>query len=845
MDGEQATRLCGPNRKPIMHGSIRTERRNLGAGENSGCIGRFMAALGAAAFLSSVSPAAGQLVDLTARLLPEDAKDARFGLSIAMHSSVAAVGAAGDNTVDLIDAATGHRLFKLHGDDSFGRKVDLDGSTVVVGTPWDDGYGAYAGSAHLFDVATGQQIATLLTGDAYARDYFGCAAAVDGPFAVVGAFGDDDNGSQSGSAYLFDAGSGARIAKLLPDDGARDEDFGWAVDVAGSIAIIGAPGEHDNGDTSGWAYLFDLSTGTQQAKLAPDDGEPYDHFGCSVAIDGSTAVIGAWGDDDRGVNSGSAYLFDISTGQQIAKLLPADGKAEDRFGFCVAIEGSIAVVGSPYNDANGNFSGAAYLFDSATGEQLAKLLPDDGAADDWFGISVGVNGNTVLIGAAGNNDCGHEAGSAYLFDTTTGEQTRKLLPSDNPLNDHFGCAVDLDESTAIVGAADDRDAGWGSAYLFELPTHYAAKPDARLVPDDDAPEFGCAVALNGLRAIVGARGDDDRGLESGSAFLFSATTGEQIRKLLPDDGAAFDHFGAAVDIDGATAVVGAPDDSDNGQHSGSAYLFDVDTGAQIAKLLPDDGAAGDALGWTVAVDDARALVGAPGHDGAGLDAGAAYLFDAATGELITVLLPDDGEAGDSFGCAVGIDGAIAVVGADGDDDNGTDGGSVYLFDLTSGAQIAKILPDDGEAGDHFGHSLAVDADLVIVGAAWEDDNGQRAGSAYLFDLTTLALIDKVLPTGATGNDEFGYAVGLAGSYLMFGAPQHDGNAADSGAAYFGILKQVPDGDLTGDGCVDQRDLGILLVAFNNYNDPAGDIDGDGDTDASDLGILLANYGDGC
>ena len=217
-----------------------------------------------------------------------------------------------------------------------------------------------------------------------AVDQFGIVG-ISGTTAIVGAFDDDDNGSASGSAYLFDAITGLQIAKLLPNDGAAGDWFGMSVAIDGNIAIVGAWRDDDNGDNSGSAYLFDATTGQQIAKLMPDDGEAEDHFGWQVAISGTIAIVGAIGthNDD---NSGSAYLFDTTTGQQIAKFLPDDGAAGDGFGSSVAISGTTAIVGAVWEDENGVDSGSAYLFDTTTYQQIAKLFPNDGAADDRFGV---------------------------------------------------------------------------------------------------------------------------------------------------------------------------------------------------------------------------------------------------------------------------------------------------------------------------------------------------------------------------------------------------------------------------------------------------------------------------
>ena len=398
----------------------------------------------------------------------------------------------------------------------------------------------------------------------------------------------------SAAAY---ADLGDQLFKLLPDDGAAQPEFGISVAISGDTAIVGASGhdDDDNGNDSGSAYLFDTTTGRQIAKLLANDGASGDNFGGSVAISGVTAIVGANGNDDGGMDSGSAYLFDTTTGKQIAKLLPDDGAAEDFFGTAVAICGppgkEITIVGSIYDDDNGSNSGSAYLFDTTSGLQIAKLLPNDGSAGDNFGRSVAISGcpgkEVAIVGAPFDDDNGFWSGSAYLFDIATGSQIAKLLPDDGADYDRFGYSVAISgapgNETAIVGASHDDDNGhWsGSAYLFDISDPANPTQLFKLLPDDGAAEdlFGFRVGISGATAIVGGVGVDDNGFQSGSAYLFDTITGQQIAKLLPDDGTAYDYFGWSVAISGATekqtAIVGALFDDDNGSNSGSAYLFDA------------------------------------------------------------------------------------------------------------------------------------------------------------------------------------------------------------------------------------------------------------------------------
>ena len=314
----------------------------------------------------------------------------------------------------------------------------------------------------------------LTASDGAANDFFGYSVGVSGNTAIVGAYADDDNGSFSGSAYLFDATTGAQTAKLTASDGERDDEFGRSVAISGNTAIVGAPLDDDRGSDSGSAYLFDATTGAQTAKLTTFFGRAGDNLGSSVGVSGNTAIVGGVSDE----NNGTAYLFDATTGQETAILTGSGGRSGDQFGFSVGVSENTAIVGAPLDDDNGSLSGSAYLFDATTGEQLAKLTAPDGEAGDQFGYSVAISGNTAIVGAFGDDDNGSLSGSAYVFDLSglfdgndlTGVKfIEKLVASDGEGSDRFGRSVAIAADSAIVGALGDDDNGGssGSAYLYD------------------------------------------------------------------------------------------------------------------------------------------------------------------------------------------------------------------------------------------------------------------------------------------------------------------------------------------------------------------------------------------
>ena len=371
--------------------------------------------------------------------------------------------------------------------------------------------------------------------------------------------------------------------KLLTSDGTFGDCFGYSVSLDGNTALIGAFGDDAPGDTEGSAYIFTRTgtTWTQQAKLIPTTGGYYDYFGYAVSLDGDSALIGAPGNPFNPLYPGAAYIF-IRTGTtwtQQARLVPSDGQNEDYFGNSVSLDGDTAIIGSEYLTGS---SGSVYVFtrSGTTWNQQTKLLPSDGITGEMFGYSVSLEANTALIGAIFDDDNGPGAGSAYIFTRTgtTWTQQTKLLASDGATLDQFGISVSLSGDNALIGVEWDSDNGEksGSAYVFTR-TGTLWNQQAKLLPSDGTAEdrFGHSVSFSGDTALIGANEDDETGNYSGSAYVFTrtGTTWIQQIKLLPSDTSEQKLFGESVSLDGDTALIGAYGDDENGPGTGAAYVF--------------------------------------------------------------------------------------------------------------------------------------------------------------------------------------------------------------------------------------------------------------------------------
>ncbi len=388
--------------------------------------------------------------------------------------------------------------------------------------------------------------AKLLASDGADADHFGYSVAISGNTAIVGARYDDDSGLGSGSAYVFvrDPATGiwTEQQKLLASDGAGADYFGYAVSISGDSAIVAAYNDDDNGSNSGSAYVFvrDASgVWSEQQKLLASDGLVADYFGEDVSISGETIIVGAFYNDDNGNNSGSAYIFvrdasGIWSEQQ--KLLAADAAANDRFGKSVSLNGNTAVVGADGVDVSGESSGAAYVFvrDTGTGiwSEQQKLLAADGAAYDSFSEEVSVSGDTVIVGAHADDDNGYDSGAAYVFVRDASgvwREQQKLLASDNMTGDQFGISVSISGDRAIVGAYTDGDNGYasGSAYVFVRDPATGIWTEQKLLANigQSRDYFGYSVSISGDMVIVGVYGDNDNGTDAGAAYFYTEAGG--------------------------------------------------------------------------------------------------------------------------------------------------------------------------------------------------------------------------------------------------------------------------------------------------------------------------------
>lgn len=380
---------------------------------------------------------------------------------------------------------------------------------------------------------------------------------------------------------------------------------------------------------------------------------------------------------------------------------------------------------------------------------VADLTPDDLAPFDHLGMRVAVSGRWVVAGADGDDASPWDAGVARVWLRTADgfEDHGPLVPSRVAPSEHFGWSVAAGDGVLAVGApgADvDGVAGAGAVEVYLLDEHGVWRSRQRLVAPTPAYSgaFGDLVRLDGERLVVGAPGE---AADRGAAYVFrrvGAAGGFAFEgRLVPADALVGGALGRAVAIDGALAVVGAPEGADGG----AAWVFRFDNGAWVdaGRLAPPVLAPGARFGGSVAIRDGLVLVGADGDLVGDLEqAGSVWVFEPGwdgdgawrVRARLTDPLP---RAQGHFGGEVHFDGQLAAVGAWQGDGAAPGAGAVTLFTPTKGAwtPLARLVDLDGAPGDRFGVGVGLGAGLVVVGAWSSDTAGTDAGRLLAFSVT--------------------------------------------------------------------------------------------------------------
>ncbi len=516
-----------------------------------------------------------------------------------------------------------------------------------------------------------------------------------------------------------------------------------------------------------------ISETTHTEKLLPTPegtGGQKGEFGRSVALDDNRALVGA----AKFNVTGQAFIYEFNgvNWVETAKLVPSVSGQALIFGGAVSLEGDRAVIAAHQGN---DFKGSVFVFDYDGVEwvETAILTASDGDLRDGFGYAVSLSQDRILVGAYRDDDLAYLAGAVYVYEFNGSEwvESAKIYAHDGKGGDFFGLSLDLEENIAVVGSKSDpvfNDAG--SVYLYEYQDeNWELITKLQANDKENYDEFGSAVNLNKGRLVVGAKGRQDHGRNSGAAYVFEfdGKSWSEVSKVLPSDGLEGDHFGYTVSQNNTSVLVGTFSEEDR---QGRVYVYEQNNGnwEEVSKLSASDGSGQNLFGNHVAVFEDKLLIGAMGDQ---IQTGAAYVFvrenDAWVEHTKIISEPGIGAAFELFGKVLSASGNRVLVGAEGFENSK---GAAYVFEFNGQHWnlMQKLQASDGEAQDFFGNSVSLDGDRAVIGAIKNSVNGVRTGSAYVFEFNGKDWVEteNLTYAGAKQYSQFGVSVGVSDDKIL-------------------------------------------------------------------------------
>ncbi len=705
--------------------------------------------------------------------------------------------------------------------DYFGYSVSISGKVVVVGAKHDN---TNNGAVYVYTIpdtawSSITEIAKLTASDGAVGDEFGFSVSINQDNVIVGAPNDDDSGVESGSAYVFTKPvsgwvSSPETAKLTASNGAASALFGSSVDIDGDEIAIGSIGYSNS---KGAGYIFTKPIGAwasanETAILTASDIMDNYQFGVSVSISGNNVVFGAEFASDF---KGAAYVF-TKTGMswvsanETAKLTSSDASVGDRFGTSVCIDSNTIVVGAFWDDEGFTNSGSAYVFEKTGNNwvsttETAKLSAINANTNEFFGKSVSISKDKMIVGAYNYRGIGTITGAIYAFSKNGGgwsvnEDHEIVMPIFDTLNYSSLTAINLNYSykidvegdyTGIIGTqgiyVNYYDGlRWLTQAIFRPTTVTGSSRNFTMYQEylvicswagSGASTLG---GINGVKAFVYKR--------NGKHWKSSDTP---IATLYTSQNSSFG-FGKSIDMDGDNIVIG----SDEGVFVYHKTGQEWTSSAESAKLTPSSGPTSN-FARSVAIVGDKIVAGQVGY-GTNVEA-AAYLYvsndSTWTDTTESAILKPSNSNSIIFGHSIDIQNGDVIVGAPGDT------GTIYLYDqptssVTPITETAILTSTDH--GQLFGYRIDASNDYVVVGAPGDDEMGTDAGAVYYFrkpenGWVNMTQTGKLFASNPQAGIRFGYDVSLSGDYMGVVARENVNFNAESAAYLYGAGCTTPSG----------------------------------------------------
>ena len=653
-------------------------------------------------------------------------------------------------------------------------------------------------------VVTGQVSVKIVpsTGDDF--DYFGESVSIDGDFAVVGSWLDDNaNGKDAGAATVYRRMGAAWIEDdvLLASDGEAGDQFGFSVSINDNFIFVGAHrDDNDNGPFAGSIYVFERTDSgwEEQTRLIALEGGLDERFGAAISSRGNRLIIGAPG---TSLGAGGAFIYHRvqNTWQFVNKIQASNGVAGDQFGASVAIEGEYAIIGAKNSDESGAADAGlayAFVFNGAEWTEQAILRSSDPVAGGSFGHAVALTGNFGFIGAPGEHVLGNqEMGVVQVFarNGASWAPLPNFTAFDGAAGDEFGFSVVAEGDYAAIGARwhrNNQGEKAGAAYLFTFDgTNWQSEAQLLSVDGTVGDQFGSAIDFNDEQVIVGARWDDNEsGRDAGAAYIFPVgnagvpsllasfnqldygvqSIGEDTDRVITlanngtadlnitevrIDGPGSEHYRI---VQGGNTVTLAPLAS----IELTVEFRPISPGAKEASLIVESNSPAS-----------PGVIQLSGDGIEGLQPGIAQVI-ASRGDVAL-----------SFGSTLAVSDDYVIVGAEGQREDEPGAAYIYRRIGSEWVQQSLLTALDGQPGDRFGSAVSISSTHAIVGA-WNSESAK--GAAYIFIRSGSAWIQQAKLTALDGEsgDHFGRSVSIDGEFAVVGAWQNDNErGAAAGASY--------------------------------------------------------------
>jgi len=611
---------------------------------------------------------------------------------------------------------------------------------------------------------------------------FAGSLSLDGNRLLIGSQNTADTGIAS--IYDYDGETWVRSSRIIPVGGRPNGNFGYDVKLFGDFALIGSPERYTYGLDSGLALLYQYNGSRWILKQSLVASEPREggRFGCSVDQSNDTLIVAACSQ-----NNVFVFKHDGNQWLETQKLIPQTLPYSDSYGLNLAIHGDWLMISA---------------IDVTFFERVIEVYQFNGI--EWeYSQTIETNGSTSVAidnqwAIIKTNMPGQEGVNFFKLNGSVWEYHQSADTGGFDVSFSFGDHFVLSEDKAYISDSLNtvNSIRPGAVFAYELVNDSWVFKE-KLVASDGAELdlFGGSLAVSDNHLIVGANGDDSDGLDAGAAYVFEASQGlmEEQTKLKDGRGAVNALFGAELSVFGDYMLVGASgEDRGLNQFVGAAYMHKKgDQGwLRTQKLTAGDPSESDRYGFDVTVGEDWAFISAPGDNLSNIiDAGSVYTYERSgevwnpKGKIITL----DRDNNDNFGYKVLSFGGMLFASSIGDDENGQDSGSVYVYEHEGSRWILshKITPPYFSNNQEFGRSLAATEQWLFIGAASVGVQDSLSGTIYVYAMDQLNGAHSFeIKSGSSDVGWFGFEIAASGNQLFTNSHLQNYTVGYNGVEWF-------------------------------------------------------------